>query len=291
MNILLGAICRAGLNRGVIRDALYDVESYKGVTGEMMFDPNAKNIAPLYLGKVHDGQWTYRRYTMQKPYATVGAAGVEYNGPGSSIDSRRAAQDRPVRPGRRGAGPRLEPHRLPGGRRLLRTAWGKASDELVKLVYDPDVIGIVATDRASAHLAEQIAVKTLDPGGGHLRRPHADVGQHAVDLPPRSRHAAGGCHPLPHRCRFPVWRESRIDPRKSGFRNDRGRAIFFRLHRGGPFAGYSALNSFIISNIGADSNSTGRRGRRSSIVTDRLTINRPRHTIETHFEYQISGSF
>jgi hypothetical protein len=42
-------------------------------------------------------------------------------------------------------------------------AWGKASDELVKLVYDPEVIGLVATDRASAHLAEQIAVKVRIP--------------------------------------------------------------------------------------------------------------------------------
>ena len=42
-------------------------------------------------------------------------------------------------------------------------AWGKASNELVKLMYDPDVVGIVATDRNSAHLAEQIAVKVLIP--------------------------------------------------------------------------------------------------------------------------------
>ncbi|MGA2156173.1 MAG: hypothetical protein ABSH37_17330, partial [Bryobacteraceae bacterium] len=42
-------------------------------------------------------------------------------------------------------------------------AWGKASDELVKLVYDPGVLGLVATDRASAHLAEQVAVKTFIP--------------------------------------------------------------------------------------------------------------------------------
>ena len=31
------------------------------------------------------------------------------------------------------------------------------------MVYDPDVIGVVATDRASAHLAEQIAVKAMFP--------------------------------------------------------------------------------------------------------------------------------
>ena len=84
MNILLDAIRRAGLNRGGIRNALYGLEHYKGVTGEMVFDPNAKNIAPLYLGKIHNGQWTYRRHSMQKPYATVGAAGVEYNGPAST---------------------------------------------------------------------------------------------------------------------------------------------------------------------------------------------------------------
>jgi len=81
MNILLDAICRAGLNRGQIRDALYSLERYKGVTGEMVFDPNAKNVAPLYLGKVKDGKFTWRRYTMDAPYAKVGELGVEYVGP------------------------------------------------------------------------------------------------------------------------------------------------------------------------------------------------------------------
>jgi hypothetical protein len=41
--------------------------------------------------------------------------------------------------------------------------WGKASTELVKVVYDPAVIALIATDRASAHLAEQIAVKSFVP--------------------------------------------------------------------------------------------------------------------------------
>ena len=56
MNILLQSICRAGLNRGLIRDALAGVESFKGVTGEMSFDPNSKNIVPLYLATVHGGE-------------------------------------------------------------------------------------------------------------------------------------------------------------------------------------------------------------------------------------------
>ncbi len=41
--------------------------------------------------------------------------------------------------------------------------WGQASTELVKLVYDPGVIGIVAVGREPSHLAEQIAVKTFIP--------------------------------------------------------------------------------------------------------------------------------
>ena len=34
----------------------YGLERYRGVTGEMIFDPNAKNIAPLFLGTIHNGK-------------------------------------------------------------------------------------------------------------------------------------------------------------------------------------------------------------------------------------------
>jgi len=162
-NILLGAICRAGLNRGEIRNALYAVERYRGVTGEMTFDPNAKNIAPMYLGKVHDGQWTFRRYSMQKPYATVGETGVEYNGPGTPAAPGAIRKIGLFGPGAEALAASLS---RPGFEVVgisSETAWGKAANELVKLVYDPDAIGVVATDRASAHLAEQIAVKVLIP--------------------------------------------------------------------------------------------------------------------------------
>jgi ABC-type branched-subunit amino acid transport system substrate-binding protein len=163
MNILLDSICRAGLNRGRIRDALYSVEKYKGVTGEMLFDPNAKNVAPLYLGKVKDGKIAWRRYTMDVPYAKVGERGVEYVGP--------ALADAPAGERKIGIfGPGAEPlaARLSAAGFSVvgvssEQAWGKASDELVKLVYDASVLGLVATDRASAHLAEQIAVKTFIP--------------------------------------------------------------------------------------------------------------------------------
>jgi len=163
MNILLDSICRAGLSRGGIRDALYSLEGYKGVTGEMTFDPNAKNVAPLWLGKVKDGSLTWRRYPMDIPYARVGERGVDYAGPkvpDAPAGERKIAVFGP------GAEP-LAAHLAAEGYRVVgvssEQAWGKAADELVKLVYDPRVLGLVATDRASAHLAEQIAVKTFLP--------------------------------------------------------------------------------------------------------------------------------
>lgn len=162
MNILLQSICQAGLNRGLIRDALYSVERYKGVTGEMVFDPNAKNIAPLYLGKVKDGKFAYRRYTMDKPYARVGEDGVAFSGP-ETTPAEGELKIGLFGPGAQSAASSLD---VPGYRVVGVSSdvpWGKASDELVKLIYDPGLIGLIATDRASAHLAEQLAVKTFVP--------------------------------------------------------------------------------------------------------------------------------
>jgi branched-chain amino acid transport system substrate-binding protein len=66
MNALLDSICKAGLNRARIHDALANIEEYDGVTGHMVFDPNQKNVAPMYLGTVHNGAITYRIATMEK---------------------------------------------------------------------------------------------------------------------------------------------------------------------------------------------------------------------------------
>jgi hypothetical protein len=100
---------------------------------------------------------------MEKPYATVGAAGVEYNGP---VPASQAGEQRKI--GLFGPGAEALAGSLsrPGYQVIgisSEAAWGKASSELVKLIYDPDAIGVVATDRASAHLAEQLAVKVLIP--------------------------------------------------------------------------------------------------------------------------------
>jgi ABC-type branched-subunit amino acid transport system substrate-binding protein len=119
MNMLLDSICKAGLNRARIHDALADIEQYDGVTGHMVFDPNQKNVQPMYLGTVHNGAIEYRVATVEKtpqvpahagaapaasaapqvpavgqtplvrqdspapqvPYARVGEGGVDYAGP------------------------------------------------------------------------------------------------------------------------------------------------------------------------------------------------------------------
>ena len=174
MQILLNAICRAGLNRGRIRDALAGTENYKGVTGDMVFDPNSKNIAPLFLAHVHNGTIEYRRVTMEKPYARVGENGVQYAGPKVPDE---IAGDLKI-----GVfGPHAdEVVRAPETVRMLNTlntpgrqfsliaipsesSWGKASADLVKAVYQEHVLAVVALDRASSHLAEQIAVKSFVP--------------------------------------------------------------------------------------------------------------------------------
>jgi ABC-type branched-subunit amino acid transport system substrate-binding protein len=184
MQILLDAICRAGLNRGRIRDTLTGIEHYKGVTGDMVFDPNCKNIAPLFLARVHNGSIEYRRITMEKPYARVGENGVHFAGPllaeektgnlqigvfGPRADEivhsaevirllrQINGKSQPIS-GRPISGQPISLIGIPS-----QLSWGKASDELVKAVYQDRVLALIALDRPSSHLAEQIAVKSFIP--------------------------------------------------------------------------------------------------------------------------------
>ncbi len=169
MNILLQATCKAGLNRGKIRDALTGLESYKGVTGDMVFDPNCKNIHPLYLATVKNGKLQFRVYPMKKEYARVGENGVEYNGPPVKDTAASKLRIGVFGPGAdkavTGMASLLEPYN--GKYELVAISsdapWGKASSALVDLVYKQDAIGIISTDRNSSHLAEQIAVKAFVP--------------------------------------------------------------------------------------------------------------------------------
>jgi ABC-type branched-subunit amino acid transport system substrate-binding protein len=192
MNALLESICKAGLNRARIHDALADIEEYDGVTGHMVFDPNQKNVAPMYLGKVHNGAITYRVARMDKaekvqtpatpaasaapqvPYARVGEDGVEYAGPHPSdvppgpvrvvlfgphaaeIARSPAVVEELAAAAAKGREWELEPVDSDQN-------WGAASTQLVHALMDEHALAIVATDRDAAHLAEQLALKAFVP--------------------------------------------------------------------------------------------------------------------------------
>jgi len=199
MNALLDSICKAGLNRARIHDALADIEQYDGVTGHMVFDPNQKNVSPLYLGTVHNGAITYRVATMDKalaagqapavrqipltrqetssvqlPYARVGEDGVGYSGPHQSD-----VPDGPVylvlfgpRAAEVVASTEVQEELASGaakGRpwKLLPVEsgqnWGAASTALVHALMDEHALAIVALDRNASHLAEQLALKSFVP--------------------------------------------------------------------------------------------------------------------------------
>ena len=190
MNMLLDSICRAGLSRVRIHDALADIQEYDGVTGHMVFDPNQKNVAPMYLGTVHNGAITYKPATMEKtsvaqqtaaapaaqqgPYARVGEDGVAYLGPKTPDEppgpvrvvlfgpqAAAVAHSADVRNA-------LTATELKGRKiELVPVAsdqnWGAASTQLVHALWDEHALAIVALDRNAAHLSEQLSLKAFVP--------------------------------------------------------------------------------------------------------------------------------
>lgn len=188
MNALLDAICAAGLNRARIHDALADMEQYDGVTGHMIFDPNQKNVAPMYLGTVHDGAITYRLATMNKtsatlpstasstaaPYARVGEDGVGVAIPSPAIEGKGSVRVILFGPGaaRIAESQQMSSalHAAAQQGRLWALVpvesnqnWGAASTQLVRGLMEQRSVAIVALDRDAAHLAEQLALKSFVP--------------------------------------------------------------------------------------------------------------------------------
>jgi hypothetical protein len=159
----------------------------------MVFDPLEKNVAPMYLGTVHNGAITYRLATMEKlpagqqaadvqgppdapakPYARVGEDGVSFAGPRSADlppgpvrvvlfgpNAAEIAQSPEVL-----AALRTE---VPAGREWVvmpvesKQNWGTASTQLVHALIDEHALAIVALDRDAGHLAEQLALKCFVP--------------------------------------------------------------------------------------------------------------------------------
>jgi branched-chain amino acid transport system substrate-binding protein len=182
MTMLLESICKAGLNRARIHDALANIESYDGVTGRMTFDPNQKNVAPLFLGRVHDGKVHYRVATMDKqpaqPYAHLGDDPVAYSGPHQmreqsgpaslvlfGTQAAQLAQSQEMLAMLAGNGGRwkLLPISIDAINREGHNDWGAASSALVHALTEEHPFAIIALDRASAHLAEQLSLKVFVP--------------------------------------------------------------------------------------------------------------------------------
>jgi branched-chain amino acid transport system substrate-binding protein len=77
MTILIKAIERAGLNRGLIMDALreYQLKEYEGVSGRAQFDQTLNNIAPITLARVEGGKFVYFPAHPREPEPVQGGAG------------------------------------------------------------------------------------------------------------------------------------------------------------------------------------------------------------------------
>ena len=188
MNMLLDSICRAGLNRVRIQDALDNIRQYDGVTEHMVFDPNEKNVSPMYIGTVHDGAITYRLAPMAKetpkaqsaaaqplaPYARITAADVSYDGP-----ARPSLPPGPIHVVLFGPRAALLAQSAAVRTQLARAThsgrpwvllpvdssqqWGVASTQMVRALWNDHALAIVALDRNAAHLSEQLALKFFVP--------------------------------------------------------------------------------------------------------------------------------
>jgi branched-chain amino acid transport system substrate-binding protein len=181
MNALLESICKAGLNRARIHDALADIEEYDGVTGHMTFDPNQKNVAQMFLATVHNGAITYRPASFDKkpavpakPYASIGEDPVDFAGPRTA--SQRTGPVRVIMFGPHASEivksseivAELNTQSAAGKQWMVlpvdsEQTWGVASTQLVHALMDEHAVAMVALDRNSAHLAEQLALKAFVP--------------------------------------------------------------------------------------------------------------------------------
>jgi ABC-type branched-subunit amino acid transport system substrate-binding protein len=59
MKIMIEAVRRGGLNRVRIRDELTRLSSYRGVTGEIIFDERWDDVGPIWMAEVRDGRFHF----------------------------------------------------------------------------------------------------------------------------------------------------------------------------------------------------------------------------------------
>lgn len=76
INLLIGAVEKAGLNRGKVMDALRDYQGhdYDGVAGRLEFDHTLNNIAPFAMARVESGKFVYSPTKTNGPPSPTGEA-------------------------------------------------------------------------------------------------------------------------------------------------------------------------------------------------------------------------
>ena len=207
MNALLDSICKAGFNRARIHDALADIEQYDGVTGRMVFDPNQKNVAPMYLGTVHNGTINYRIATMEKKLPSPAkVAQVESAAPQVLAQATSAAPQVPQAPyarvGEDGVG-YAGPH---------RASWPASPVRVV--VFGPNAAKIAQSPEVLAELHARAAkdqARTLLPvesaqnwGAASTQLVHALMDEHALAIVALDRDASHLSEQLALKCFVPV---------------------------------------------------------------------------------------
>ena len=236
MQILLNAICRAGLNRGRIRDALTGIDKLQGRHRRDGLRSELQEHRSPVPCAVHNGTIEYRRITMEKPYAKVGENGVQYAGPKTPDEN---ASDLKI-----GVfGPHADElvrspeavrllSSLTGGKRLSLVAipsessWGKAS----RRSGESHIPGARARADCSGPCL-QSSCRTdrgegLRSGCSHLLRSSPDLNQHSLDLPSAGGHSSCAGFGFTLRCYRTGWSEPGEDSRVAGLGQTAGWSPF-----------------------------------------------------------------
>lgn len=182
--LLLDAIAKNGPTRLGIRDALFEVKRYDGVTGRIEFDTTMNDVGPVFLAKVENGRFRFEEVRFgargtDEPYrrmvdAAPDARSPEKAGPAEGpirIGAYLPLDDkgRAIVDGAREA--LTEDARSHPDERaielLVRGAgapWGADTTALVGLAYDDEVLAILgSTERRGTHVVEMLATRMHFP--------------------------------------------------------------------------------------------------------------------------------
>ncbi len=187
--IVIEAVRRAGLNRVRIRDALFEMNGYDGVTGRVVFDASRNDVGSVYLAEVRDGRFSYKKADFAKitrvgstrpVYRTLMQSAPAARSPAQSpkntkalnrvgcflpLDTTGTAVVNGIRMALEDDAAR-HPDRpaIELKVRDARGAWSDNSAGLTELIFDEEVLAVIgSTERRGTHLAETMAAKLHVP--------------------------------------------------------------------------------------------------------------------------------